>query len=384
MPTIQPTIEGITIAILFGLLQSIFVIIAFANKQRLRKHRFLLLFIAALMFTQLYAFLVQSGLMAHTLFLFNTNVPVMLLFGPFAFCYTLNLLGQQISMRSLVCHLFPFLFYFGYSFHFFLQDPALKYNILVELLGLQVPLKEFIKVFPFDPWKIQGWVVVELLSLHLVIYALVAFYKIHCYKIQSQGKYQKEQIQWLKFLNALLLAGGSTLFLSEGGIINGYVFFETPFPKFSTDLFSTIAMYATSLYLIKNSEFLNQKVKKYIKSSLSKQFMQEKIKTIKQAIEEEKLYLNPDFSLPMLSSKTGMSRHHISQIINVELNCNFSKLVNNYRIEEAKRLLQEERFIKMEQLAYQIGYKSKSSFFIAFKKATNLTPAQYRNLAATV
>ncbi|WP_158259051.1 helix-turn-helix domain-containing protein [Flagellimonas meridianipacifica] len=96
-------------------------------------------------------------------------------------------------------------------------------------------------------------------------------------------------------------------------------------------------------------------------------------------IETEKLYLNEDFSLKMLSEKSGLSTHNISQILNEELQVGFITLTNSYRIEEAKRrLLGDEFNLKMEQLAYDLGYKSKSTFFSAFKKETNSTPSNYR------
>jgi AraC-like DNA-binding protein len=39
-----------------------------------------------------------------------------------------------------------------------------------------------------------------------------------------------------------------------------------------------------------------------------------------------------------------------------------------YRVEEAKRLLKEQTNIKVEEIAEQVGYSSKSSFNTAFKK----------------
>ena len=96
-------------------------------------------------------------------------------------------------------------------------------------------------------------------------------------------------------------------------------------------------------------------------------------------IEGEKLYLNPAFSLELISQRSNVSKHHISQIINEELGCTFFELTNNFRIEEAKRVLENVDYIKLEQLALELGYRSKSSFYSAFKKATQHTPSNYIN-----
>jgi AraC-like DNA-binding protein len=50
-----------------------------------------------------------------------------------------------------------------------------------------------------------------------------------------------------------------------------------------------------------------------------------------------------------------------------------------YRVEEAKKLLKEKQNIKVEEIAEQVGYNSKSSFNTAFKKITGLTPSEFRN-----
>ena len=311
--------------------------------------------------------------MSYALVLLNTNTPFIFLFGPLILLYSRSLTGTTLTNTDKLIHFLPFVFYFGYSFNFFLQDPAFKFNILAEMHEVDVSLKSFTQSFPSDPWNIQGWVVVEILSLHLITYGVLSLLILK----KRGSEVSASRFHWIRFLNILLIIGGSVLFLSEGGVINGVVFFESPFPKFSSDLFSTFGMYVITFFLLTKPEFLKSSTKKYSKSSLSKEYMKEKLSTIQQSIESDKLFLDSNFSLELLAKKTGLSKHHISQIINSELDCNFFDLTNRYRIEEAKRVLRESQHIKMEQLAYQLGYKSKSSFFNAFKRATNLTPSRY-------
>ncbi|WP_431128170.1 helix-turn-helix domain-containing protein [Flagellimonas flava] len=232
--------------------------------------------------------------------------------------------------------------------------------------------------FSTDPWNIQGWVVVELLSLHLFIYGCVSIVQIIKYR-RNDKKVEREKINWLTYVTGILILGSLILFFSQGGKIEGYVFFKSPFPHYSADLFSVFAMYLITLYLLGKTDLFKFPSKKYSKSSLSSFYKREKLNQITTLIETEKLYLNEDFSLKMLSEKSGLSTHNISQILNEELQVGFITLTNSYRIEEAKRrLLGDEFNLKMEQLAYDLGYKSKSTFFSAFKKETNSTPSNYR------
>ncbi|WP_237443362.1 helix-turn-helix domain-containing protein [Sinobacterium norvegicum] len=54
--------------------------------------------------------------------------------------------------------------------------------------------------------------------------------------------------------------------------------------------------------------------------------------------------------------------------------------VNNYRIEAARRILLDPDTSNMPivELAIEVGFKSKSSFYDAFKRATNMTPTQFK------
>jgi AraC-like DNA-binding protein len=54
------------------------------------------------------------------------------------------------------------------------------------------------------------------------------------------------------------------------------------------------------------------------------------------------------------------------------------EMTAEYRIEEAKKLLKEKVNIKVEEIAEEVGYNSKSSFNSAFKKIMGMTPSEWR------
>lgn len=369
-----PGINGVVVAIVFGLLQGSAIIVLYLFKRKTAKHRYLIMFLATLLFVQLYSFFIASGWMLNFTWLLNSNVPFTLILAPLALFYTYELLGVKIKPGVLILHLLPAVLYFIYSFNFFLQSDAYKFNIINQMIDAGLPARPYTKTFPSDPWDIQGWVVVELISLQLIAYGIYGTGFVSRFKDKISGI----QKSWTIFLNIILIGAGITLFLSEGGVVNGYVFFESPFPRFSGDVFSTLALYSMTLYLIFNPDILTVGQKKYSKSSLSTDYIKAKHHQLIKLFDEEKLYLTPGFNLDMLSAESGISKHHISQILNAEVGMSFLDLTNKYRIKEAQEILSESQFIKMEVLANQLGYRSKSSFFNAFKKITNTTPGAYQ------
>lgn len=94
---------------------------------------------------------------------------------------------------------------------------------------------------------------------------------------------------------------------------------------------------------------------------------------------DEKPYLNPDLRQADVAAATGFSVHEISQVLNVQLNHNFSDFVNAYRVEEIKlRMMTEDaKKYTLTAIAMQCGFSAKSSYLRAFKKATNMTPSEY-------
>ena len=97
-------------------------------------------------------------------------------------------------------------------------------------------------------------------------------------------------------------------------------------------------------------------------------------------LESEKPYLNNELSLKNIAGHLEISPHQLSQIINTGSNRNFYDLINSYRIEETRRLLTDpsKQDLTIIDIAYEVGFNSKSAFNNAFKKYTNMTPSQYK------
>lgn len=98
----------------------------------------------------------------------------------------------------------------------------------------------------------------------------------------------------------------------------------------------------------------------------------------------EKIYLNPDVSQSLIAKKLNTNTAYLSNIINYQLSSNFSNYINQYRIEEAERMIlnNQQDILTFEGIAKNVGFNSKSAFNKAFKKFTGKTPSQFATEAA--
>jgi AraC-like DNA-binding protein len=90
------------------------------------------------------------------------------------------------------------------------------------------------------------------------------------------------------------------------------------------------------------------------------------------------------FSLNQLAELLDMKYWNVSHAINEIYGKNFNALLNEYRIKEACRRLNDiERYgnLTIEAIAMSIGFKSRSNFVTTFKSITGLTPSEYLNMA---
>jgi AraC-like DNA-binding protein len=58
----------------------------------------------------------------------------------------------------------------------------------------------------------------------------------------------------------------------------------------------------------------------------------------------EKPWLENDLTLGELAARAGLSAHHLSQLLNEEMNCSFYEFINSCRVSEVKRCLADSAF----------------------------------------
>ena len=95
------------------------------------------------------------------------------------------------------------------------------------------------------------------------------------------------------------------------------------------------------------------------------------------AMDEEKLYLQPNLKISDLALHLGSNRNYIWRAVNVGLGVSFSELVNRRRIDHFIFLAQQDKLHNVDDIWQKCGFTSASSFYRNFKLYKGCSPAEY-------
>ena len=117
--------------------------------------------------------------------------------------------------------------------------------------------------------------------------------------------------------------------------------------------------------------------KKYQRSALDKAQSLRIADKISKVMEVEELHLDSSLSLQKLAQHVAIPPSYISQTLNETMGTNFFDFVNKWRIESAKpKIIANEDTVL--NIALEVGFNARSSFYKVFKKETGKTPTEYR------
>ncbi len=97
---------------------------------------------------------------------------------------------------------------------------------------------------------------------------------------------------------------------------------------------------------------------------------------------ETDMMFDPLLTMPKMASAVGVKPNQLSFVLNRHIGKSFFDYVNEYRIQAATQRLLKEPDRTILDIAIEVGFNSKSTFNLAFKKITGLTPSAYRQQKA--
>lgn len=106
------------------------------------------------------------------------------------------------------------------------------------------------------------------------------------------------------------------------------------------------------------------------------------VASLKKAMQEDKLYLEPSLNVQAVSNHTHIPPKTISFILNNYEKKSFNEFVNEYRIEEVKRRLvaKANEHLTISGIALDCGFNSQATFQRAFKNISGVSPKEYLSL----
>ena len=112
------------------------------------------------------------------------------------------------------------------------------------------------------------------------------------------------------------------------------------------------------------------------------EFVEEVSKQIVLKLMIEKKYRDPKYSARQLAREIGVNPRQISAVVAVRFQQNYSKLVSDMRVREAMYMFQDSHFDDMtiEDVAINVGFTTRQSFYADFNRLSGMTPREYRIL----
>ncbi|MCG6890136.1 MAG: AraC family transcriptional regulator [Gammaproteobacteria bacterium] len=380
---------------LLGAAQGVFLALALVNTQSgdIRAHRLLALltFIFSLDLGE--EFLYQTGFFEAVPELLQVLAPIDLLYGPLVYLYVLQLTKpvNHGTVTRNYWHFLPVLIGIVLLLPFFLLDGPQKLALTEALRTGDAMEKGTANVM-----LIELGVTLFMLGtiVQLGLYLLFSIKRLIRHSSSIKNEFSDIDRINLAWLRNLLLGLGCIYLLYLG---------DQFFPDLMgmnilgdmVTVMAVILIYSMGYFGLRQPAIFTRASiaqpaaveagvdpaeEKYRRSGLDKETSRVFLNELTGHMEANKPYLEGDLVLPQLAQQLGISANYLSQVINEQLHVNFYDFINGYRVEEAKGLIRNAgpKNTNILNIALDSGFNSKSAFYTAFKKATSMTPTQYR------
>lgn len=164
----------------------------------------------------------------------------------------------------------------------------------------------------------------------------------------------------------------------------GFIGFNLDLYKFSyisITGFSISALLLTT-YIMLNPDLFLQIIKPNSstkKTGTNTSILPELASKLNRLMDENKWYLDANYSLTNLSADTDITANTIREIITAEGYKNFSAYINSFRIAHAEQLISNGYLdtYSIESLCKDSGFQSEATFYRVFKKIHDRTPKEF-------
>jgi AraC-like DNA-binding protein len=244
-----------------------------------------------------------------------------------------------------------------------------------DLLHFVPALVFFLLTYPFYVYGFKNLSEAFAAMLFFIFYA-----HYMCYLLVARKRYitktasrasDKNLVEWL----TILFYGLTSIWIVY--VLN---LFEDRIPYVVGPIIYSLTVYTITYLAFVKKYMQTANTVKYQNTNFGEEDITSHFEAIENLIKGEKLFLEPEVSLAMLSKNLKISSQKISYAVNTRAGCNFNEYINRQRVEYAANLLstKEGNALTIAAIGTEAGFNSLSSFNQAFKKVTGKTPSQFR------
>lgn len=274
------------------------------------------------------------------LLILQTGLSACLFIGPFYYMFlkSVRLKEKKISRENLVLLIILF--------------------ISIVIAGVIYPYRQFPAVW-------NGYIVFVIYALWslFILMGIVQFIMVLRQTGFSVNRMSKEQ-HYLTVITIAILSITITYQIALFGVFT-YIW--------GALIFSLVLYYLTGSVLLSSGNFTLQPKNREVKGG------DQLLERLHLHMNANKPFVKRDLKLEDLASTLSVNRQTLSQLLNRHYKQGFTQFLREYRINEAKILIETRPELSMEGVGYEAGFRSNSSFYEAFKKIENCTPAEYKS-----
>lgn len=296
------------------------------------------------------------------------HFPLLFLTGPLLYYYFRQLGDHEIRLRWIaLLHTVPALGALVFLMPFYASRLDCKTDLLLGLTTICGHLRSA---------HVEILILVTLLSIILYL-ALTLVLAIRTIARTRNGGNPTE---WLAVLFIAANIANTTLCLVG-------VFLPSPGMVMASAVTVTAMLCALFLIGLRYERYLNvarieAERLKYERSRLGNLNLGNSIRQLDILMREKVLYRSENLTLVQLAAEMGMSVQQLSEVINKGMGKNFYQYINEYRIAAACEELVTNPEKNILDVAFAVGFNSKSVFNRVFTQIKEVTPSEFRRLAS--
>lgn len=252
---------------------------------------------------------------------------------------------------------------------------ALLYLPAVAEISISVLFLKGIIDYPINLMEYQPWIwFIDYIPLSGFVLAL-GFFWVKYFEISRRDEIKPGINTWISHVTLLLLMGVLTM-MALLWVIFSFIGWEN---FLIIEFLLVFLLFVFSfLLLLEGPTFPVMEIK--VREDVFPNYNdQEELKRLKEAMDVNQVFINPDLSLNELSQELALPSRYLSYLINKYHHKSYKEFINQYRIDFfiTKARSGEVKSKTLLALAMESGFNSKSTFNQAFKNCKGKSPSEF-------